>query len=238
MKLIIYCSLLIITLSTHLRAEDDCCKKEVALPKDKSFSQFEKIAGVLSTPKTPPKTPKCFTKNDLSKDKALPEKKFKEMMKGLSDEEVFKRLILAETMASTCPSTATAEAIAWVVKNRVDAKDAKRFGLGREVVFKDYQFRSSTGDCDVAMTKVFMCPTSIGTNQWEQMWKMAEVAYEKTKSASNPISKESYQYFFYKHFDKSVNCKKWKGVLPAWASSNREVKTSLSLDKSCIKVFR
>lgn len=234
MKVSLYIAFFFLSLNASFARDVECCKGELNLPKNKAFAQMEKIAGVL----TSSQIPKCFSKNDLSKEKSSPEKKLKQLMSHLSDEEIYKRLILAETMASTCPSQATAEAIAWVVKNRVNAKDGKRFGIGRDVVFKDYQFRSSTGDCDVAMTNAFMCPTSLGNGKWEKMWQIAGNAFEKTQKGPNPLSKESYQYFFYKHFDKSENCKKWKGVQPAWAKSSSEVKTNLPLDLSCIKVFK
>lgn len=234
MKVSLSITFFFLFLNTSFARDAECCQTELNLPKSKAFAQIEKIAGTLASSQTP----KCFSKSDLSKEKSSPEKKLKQIMSNLSDEEVYKRLILAEMMASTCPSPATAESIAWVVKNRVNAKDGKRFGLGRDVVFKEYQFRSSTGDCDVAMTNVFMCPTSLGNGKWEKMWQVASTAFEKTQKGPNPISKESYQYFFYKHFDKSENCKKWKGVLPAWAKSSSEVKTNLPLDLSCIKVFK
>lgn len=228
----------ILTLISSVYAKDSkdlkgpCCNLDMPMSEKTSKS----IEALNSNIQKNFKTPKCFSSEMIKKSKASPERQLAELMKGLSDEEIYTRLILAETMASTCPSKESAEAIAWVIKNRVDAKNSKRFGLGRDVAFKEYQFRSSTGDCDVAQREAFMCPSSVDLEKW----KMAQNAFFKTQNVSskNPIGQNTYQYFFYKHFDKSENCKKWKGVTPAWAKENTEIKvTSLKLDRSCVRIF-
>ena len=187
-------------------------------------------------------TPICFSDDALKQSKHgtndLPEVILKRMMKDLPDRQVFARLVLAETYASTCPSPEVAQSIAWVIKNRLLAKNQVRYGLGREVVFKPYQFRSSTGDCDVAKRSLFLCPTSMNEG-WEQAWKMAMKAVEQTDELeANPLA-NAYQYFFYQHFDESINCAKWKGVIPDWANkTNLVVPKGYQLDTSCVAIFR
>lgn len=179
----------------------------------------------------------CLDESHISGNRSsgTPEKQIKRMMSELSDEEVFVRLIMAETLASTCPSQAVAQGIAWVIKNRVDARNASRFGLGREVAFKDYQFRSSTGSCDVAKRSVFMCPTSANN---QELYDMARAAYRETQNGTNPLS-GAYQYFFFKHFDRSTDCARWRGITPDWATASREKNPSnLRFDRSCIKFYR
>lgn len=180
----------------------------------------------------------CFDKYQINKDSGTPEKQMQTLMSELSDEEVFTRLIMAEMIASTCPSKEVAIGIAWVLKNRVKENSKSKFGLGRAVIFKDYQFRSSTGSCDVAKREIFLCPER--SDNFKLYRNMAKEAYANAfkSNEENPIP-GSTLYFFYKHFDKSVDCSKWKGSTPAWAKEENEVlPENLSLDNSCVKFYR
>lgn len=145
---------------------------------------------------------------------------------NVSDDELFIRLIFAESLASDCTLSDNAiyENIAWTLRNRVDRKKQYGNGTNRGVVLKPSQFSSSTGSCDVAKRTEFFCPTS--SKQFEQAWAKATQAWQKTKKESNPIPSVRH-YFFPKHFDSSKDpkCLKWKGVLPSWATKENTVKT-------------
>lgn len=149
-----------------------------------------------------------------------PEEKLKKMMSHLPEKEIFKRLILSEAYASGAYSKDLAEGIAWVLKNRVDLKNEKSFGIGVGVVFKPYQFRSSTGNCDVAKRDVFLCPTSVNKQHVSEVSRIFDRVF--SRKMDNPLP-QSYNYFFLKHFDNSKDkgCAKWKGVLPAWAKDKK-----------------
>ena len=178
----------------------------------------------------------CFPNQNFPAEQGTPEKQMAILMKEVADKEVFIRLIMAENLASGCASQDVADGIAWVLKNRVDAKNAQRYGIGRDVVFKDAQFRSSTGSCDVAKREVFLCPNQATEREWMQ----AKAAYGKTQdpNAVNPLPR-TYQYFFFKHFDNSVNCAKWKGVVPKWATPATRVNSeALTLDAACIGFYK
>ncbi len=155
----------------------------------------------------------CLNWKDAPEGKS-PEEKLKKMTTHLSEKEIFTRLILSEAYASGSYSKDLAEGIAWVLKNRVDAKNEKSFGTGVGVVFKAQQFRSSTGNCDVAKRDVFLCPQKINA---KHLIEVSNV-YDKVFSGKgvNPLPK-SYNYFFLKHFDNSKDsCAKWKGIAPNW----------------------
>jgi hypothetical protein len=178
----------------------------------------------------------CLPSDAIKKEAGTPEKQMAQMMSSLSDEEVFIRLILAETLASGCPSEKVAEGIAWVLKNRVDANKPKLFGTNRGVVFHDFQFRSSTGSCDVAHRETFLCPSR--EPDFEAKYEMARRAYAKTKDnkVKNPM-KDATMYFFFKHFDESIDCAKWKGVLPAWAVDEKREK-AFDPNPECMGFYR
>lgn len=231
MKKVLFFSCFII--SFNLLADENCCALDMPL-NNKKFNSLNTLSSKINSTLV---SPKCFNENLIKPNKGTPENQLKEMMKSLSDEEIYTRLIMAETLASTCPDKATSQSIAWVINNRIKAKNASRFGLNRDVVFKTYQFRSSTGDCDVAQRNIFMCP-SLNTASWQKHWSMASESYKETLKAKNPIGESSYQYFFFKHFEKSKNCSKWKDVVPAWATSKNEVATQLLINKSCIKIYK
>ncbi len=237
-KLIILFLIFTTSVFSSENSKENCCNsKELDMPLDQ-----KKLTGLIALSTSisnAANNPTCFSSGLIKKNKVSPEKQLAQIMQTLSDEEIYTRLILAETLASTCPSESTSDAIAWVIKNRINAKNASRFGIGRDIVFKDYQFRSSTGDCDVAKRDVFMCPSSIGKDVWRAQWLQAQASYKKTLTQKNPIGPNSFQYFFLKHFDKSENCSKWKGVNPAWATSKNEVNSNqLNLNKACIKVYK
>ena len=179
--------------------------------------------------------PRCLSFDDIGKN---PEVIIEERMKKLSDEEVKARLIFAETLASTCPSKDVARGIAKVIQNRVQANNGKAFGVGRGVVFKRAQFRSSTGSCDVAQRKAFLCPTS--SAHYEKVWAYAIAAEREWRgSPTSGVLAGADKYFFNKHFDESKNCAKFKGVQPDWAKPSREVDSpEVSVGKSCIQFYR
>ncbi len=208
----------------------ECSAHALAFEREEAL--FAEVTAALSS------APECISSASIGK--GDPESRLRALMKDLSDQEVFARLILAETLASTCPSADVSRGIAWSLRDRVEARNSKSFGLGREVVFKKQQFRSSTGSCDVAMREVFLCPSSAGAS-WKSRWKDATEAYAETqrRDAKSPFKSKAYHYFFPRHFDQSVNCAKWKGVTPAWASSARELKPKgLEIKSSCVGFYR
>lgn len=140
----------------------------------------------------------------------------------VSDDELFTRLIFAESLASGCDleNPEIYESIAWTLKNRMARP--KNYGSGRGVVLKPSQFSSSTGPCDVARRTEFFCPKD--AKEFEQAWINASKAWVKTKSGKNPIPTVRH-YFFPKHFDGSKDkCAKWKGVPPSWGTPENTVK--------------
>lgn len=129
--------------------------------------------------------------------------------------------------------------MAWVVSNRFKS-NLKKFGVGRDSVFKKGHFRSSFGSCDVAQRKALLCPSSIGED-WNKSWQSAQDALKMTENEKlNPL-KNVYNYFFGQHFDLSKDgCKKWKGVQPSWAT--KEAKrypdvSGLKAESTCIEFY-
>lgn len=146
---------------------------------------FAALADSLAESDRPPARPALHMPVCLRADNINdrdPETALREVMKNHSDEEVFARLVFAETLASTCPSRAVAKGIAQVIRNRMEAKDP-RFGMGREVIFKKAQFRSTTGSCDVAQRAAFLCPT--GNSNFERFWQLSVAAGRKSQDSAN-----------------------------------------------------
>ncbi len=144
------------------------------------------------------------------------------LTEDISNDELFIRLIFAESLASNCNlnDDQIFESIAWTLKNRVDRKSTYGNGTDRGVVLKPNQFNSSTGNCDVAKRTEFLCPTSF--KGWERAWINATKAWEKTKSLENPMPSVRH-YFFPTHFDNSKTCKRWKGIQPDWSTNENTV---------------
>lgn len=149
----------------------------------------------------------------------------KNLTKDSSDDELFTRLIYAESLASGCNlnDPAIYESIAWTLKNRVASGKSKIYGSGRGVILHPGQFSSSTGPCDVAKRAELLCPSK--DKNFELAWAKASQAWSKTKTGKNPIPTVRH-YFFPHHFDSSTkpNCAKWKGVYPTWAKKENAVK--------------
>ncbi|MNS98371.1 hypothetical protein D3C72_1327350 [compost metagenome] len=192
--------------------------------------------------------PKCIEVGTNFDNKDTPESVIERLTKDLSDEEMFTRLIFAESLASQCidaSSVGSAKAksisqgIAWVLENRVKANKEKQFGVGRGVVTKTSQFRSSTGSCDVAKRVEFLCPEKAGAH-WKAAWANAQEALHKTREGKNPMPGTKL-YFFAHHFDNSVNCAKWKGKPAGFAIPKNEVASNLpDLPKgdACIQFYK
>jgi hypothetical protein len=170
-------------------------------------------------------SPVCIQEGDNFKGSAKTAVVIENLMKNVSDDELFTRLIFSESLASGCDlNNDIFESIAWTLKNRVARKDVYGKETDRSVVLKPSQFSSSTGPCDVAKRKEFLCPTQF--KGFEEVWIKATKAWDNTKSAKNPIPTVRH-YFFPHHFDnsKQSNCLKWKGVQPAWAKQAPAVKS-------------
>lgn len=166
-----------------------------------------------------------------------PEESIQKITSSLTDREIMIRLVFAETLASGCPSQEVAQGIAWILRNRWTADNEARCGTGRGIAFKDYQFRSTMGSCDVAKREAFLCPT--GEKQFSTFYKLAEEAWLATLgSKENPLS-GAHQYFLPQHFDLSKTCARWKGVLPNWAKPNLLIQPkSLKTSSKCITFYK
>lgn len=204
---------------------------EKCLDSDKNINSLEELNHNLK------KSANCLQWNENFNGK-YPEDYLKNEMAHLSDDEVFIRLILAESTASGCYSEQLARAIAITIKNRVSA-DKESFGKGRNIAFKPYQYRSSTGGCDVAQRDLFLCPrrNEVSQKRLIQVEKIYNEVFKK-KEVSNNLAK-SYNYFFPNHFNSSKNCAKWQGVLPAWAKSKKSIEeNAIGVKKSCAIFYR
>lgn len=169
--------------------------------------------------------PKCIEKGTHFDGTEKAVSVIKRLTKDSSDDELFTRLIYAESLASGCDlkDPKIFEYIAWTLKNRVTSGKSKMYGTGRGVVLHPGQFSSSTGPCDVAKRAELLCPRK--DKNFEASWNKASKAWEKTKTEKNPMPTVRH-YFFPHHFDKSTkpNCAKWKGVYPSWAKKESAVK--------------
>jgi hypothetical protein len=150
---------------------DECCQGKSKSLKD----QVTAIADSLAT------NPECIEfSGDFGKE---PEQKLNQLTAHLSESEIAARLILAETIASGCASPDVVRGLANVVSNRVKA-NSNLYGQGvRGVVFKKYQFRSSTGGCDVARRDVFLCPSkALSPDQKTNLWNESLKAFSQAQS--------------------------------------------------------
>lgn len=169
--------------------------------------------------------PKCIEKGTHFEGSEKAVTVIKKLTQDSSDDELFTRLIYAESLASGCDlnDPKIYDYIAWTLKNRVTANKPKNYGSGRGVVLHPGQFSSSTGPCDVAKRTELLCPRK--DKNFEAAWKNASAAWEKTKTEKNPMPTVRH-YFFPHHFDnsKKPNCAKWRGITPSWAKKESAVK--------------
>lgn len=162
----------------------------------------------------------------------------------LAGDEVVARLVYAEALASRCtelyPSEAglaetLTEGIARMILNRVRA-DRASFGKGEHgVVLKLKQFRSTFGSCDTAKRKEFLCPDPA-----HPLWTASLESVKRARAAPDAALKGVYHYFFPRHFDESVSCRRYKGISPDWLDPKREVRmprAPASLEK-CAPFYR
>ena len=194
--------------------------------------------------------PFCYKDTDLQW-KKNPEESARNILSDITPEEMGKRLIFSEAIATKCfgkkttdernQEEAIIEGIGWIVSNRVNTTD--RFGSGYDgVALKKYQFRSSLGNCDVSERKIFLCPQ--GSPMCLNYWSVVEQTFKSIKNQheNNPLS-EVYNYYFNYHFRESKNCSKWKFPKnrPAWANNENRVKPDLNQinhDSGCIVFYK
>jgi hypothetical protein len=128
--------------------------------------------------------------------------------------------------------------VAWVISNRFNS-NLKKFGIGRDSVFKVGHFRSSFGTCDVAKRQILLCPSSLG-GDWEKSWSSAKHAIKITENKKlNPLT-GVYNYYFPQHFKTSKNCEKWNGVYPEWAKKKFQRQpdiSSLKPESTCVEFY-
>lgn len=173
--------------------------------------------------------PECLPLADKSAYAGKPEEKLKQQMQNLSDDEIYTRLIFSESLAANCGGKLSKESvdvvtqgIASVIRNRLAAKNEKKYGLDAQVVFKPYQFRSTTGSCDVAKRKEFLCPSQAGQENWKALWQSASQAWQKIKKQGSTIG-DAKMYFLSEHFNESKDCAQFKGKQPAWVDPKKLV---------------
>ncbi len=188
--------------------------------------------------------PECFQAPETLKDTKNPEAEIEALFRGLNDDEVQARLVLAESLASGPKCMAGSEkngifqGVAWVVANRIRHPNAA-YGQGRKALFKKFQFRSSFGSCDVAQRQALLCPSSIGQG-WEASWNLATQAVNNTKKNANNPLQGIHHYYFGQHFDNSNTCAKWRGVKPDWAipSAQRQADIAeIKPESNCLEFF-
>jgi hypothetical protein len=171
--------------------------------------------------------PKCIEEGVNFKGSEKAVTVIKNLTKDSSDDELFTRLIFSEALASTCvpgkDENKIMEGISWTLANRVAANKPGNYGTGRGVVTQPSQFSSSTGPCEVAKRKEFLCPQKLGP-KWHETWEKASQAWAKTKKEKNPMPTVRH-YFFPNHFNnsKDPSCLKWKGKSPSWATPQNKV---------------
>ncbi len=196
-----------------------------------SKDQIKKIAAECISNILENQKPECLklSASDLSSiKKNNPESILQSKMSDLSSEETFVRLIFSENLASNCPSEKIATGIAMTLKTR--SANSKK-----NIVFEKQQFRSSTGDCDVAKRSEFLCPDLSDPAQ-KQAWEHALTAYKKV-FLNNDKTPQVTHYFFLKHFDNSKDsCAKWKGIRPSWSNSKKAL-ADFSDQKQCAEFY-
>jgi hypothetical protein len=110
---------------------------------------------------------------------------------GLSDEEIFARLIFAETKASHCKDPQTTKTIAEVISNRIQKRNANV----RSVVFENDQFASSLNFYTGSAKDDFLCPKDAKT--WAEAMQLATKLMQDP--TSNTLSKDAVHYYFFQH---------------------------------------
>lgn len=187
--------------------------------------------------------PECFSSEGFVDKSMPPEEILKKKMEKLSGEEAAQRLIFAEMLASDCAESLKGKdlnqmalGIASVINKRVLENKSRDI---KQIVFAKAQFRSSTGSCDVSKKAEFLCPTK--NNNWEKIWIVAQSSWQEIKK-TDPLKGRAKYYYFPKHFDKSVDCSKFKGqeVFENWKKGKIEVMgTSQSKALSeCVRFFK
>lgn len=172
-----------------------------------------------------------------------PENLVSPFLKDAEDDELVARLVYAESLASRCLDLYSGEAglvdaltegIARTILNHV-RRVAPKGKDARSVVFGVRQYRSTFGTCDCAKRKEFLCPDAASA-----LWRAAVAAVARAKASPDVALKGAEHYFFPRHYDESVNCRRWKGVNPDWLDPKREVrmpKAAPSLEK-CSPFYR
>lgn len=172
-----------------------------------------------------------------------PEALVSPLLRDADDDELVARLVYAESLASRCLDLyageaglmdSLAEGIARTILNHVRRVESKGKGA-RSVVFGVRQYRSTFGTCDCAKRKEFLCPDASSA-----LWRAAAQAVARVRAAPDAALKGAEHYFFPRHYDESVNCRRWKGVSPDWLDPKREVrmpKAAPSLEK-CSPFYR
>jgi hypothetical protein len=130
------------------------------------------------------------------------------------------------------------QGVAWVIANRMNNLNGT-YGRGREALFRNQQFRSSFGGCDVAQRDAFLCPTSLGSN-WADSWNLARTSVANTRRTNNNPLAGVHHYYFGQHFNTSTTCARWKGVRPSWAvgSARRNPDlSSLKAESDCLEFY-
>lgn len=189
--------------------------------------------------------PECFSVADIDKDNK-PELIIRQNLEKISEEEAVVRLIYAEMLASSCSSSLSNEelgqmalGIASVISKRFSSAQKKNKNVSlKDIVFQPMQFRSSLGSCDVSKRAEFLCPSKEKENEI-RVWKEARNAWGKLKF-QDPLKAKAQHYFFYKHFNNSQNCHRFKGVVPTWANDSAEVKFPLMTKELslCVRFFK
>lgn len=201
--------------------------KNLCEPKD----QIKKIAAECISNILENQKPDCLklSANEIAEiKKTNPESVLQTKMSALSPQETFVRLIFSENLASNCPNEKIAEGIAMTLKAR--SENSKK-----NIIFEKQQFRSSTGDCDVAKRSEFLCPDLSDPKQ-KQAWEQALAAYKKVFLGSEKTPQVTH-YFFLKHFDNSKDsCAKWKGIRPSWSKPEKAL-ADFSDQKQCAEFY-
>lgn len=168
-----------------------------------------------------------------------------------SGHEAVVRLILAETMASHCPSIddgdqrqirAIMEGIAKVIKNRVVIRSNEK---ELTVVFAKDQFNSSVAQYPCSEVEGFLNPQTYNNRvkgvSEIQLWTMAKQAYEKAwrEKVFSEKSDQVRNYYLHQHHRRgSCHFKP-----PAWVNPSKEVALDGPLElahsvRSCIGFYK
>ncbi len=191
----------------------DSSRVSVALPLCRS--EQSSIDSIFADVKANAKTPNKY-------------RAYKQALVGESDENLFARLIYAETKASSCVERENEimPIVAAVIHRRIE----RRGGDIQAVIFERDQFASSLNNYSESHYRDFLCP--VDQKAWAQALALATVDGVKEEGVSLP--KDAVHYYFYKHSSRFTP--------PAWAQdSNSKNEVPISKDghlKDCIRVFR